>query len=166
MTTQEIIQALEEMEAQYGEMTPRLLVDLARDPSNVFHERIFKFTDEEIADQARLDIARRILSVKYTVIIDDHLVRTVSFVRDPKLGTRVQGYVNLSQVDPHSQQAKGVLTRELACIEALIDRVYGIAQRLGLTTEFAAALMRIALKYQPKAKTRKAMAGVSRRGLA
>jgi hypothetical protein len=155
MTTQETIQALEEMEAQYGEMTPRLLVDLARDPDNVFHERIFKFSDEEIADQARLDIARRILSVKYSVVIEDHVVRTVSFVRDPKCGTRAQGYINLNQVEPHSQQAKEVLARELACIEALIERVYGIAQRLGLAKQFATSLMRIARRYQPKTKAPK-----------
>jgi hypothetical protein len=160
MTTEEIIQALEEMEAQHGEMTPQLLVTLARDPSNVFHERIFKLSDEEIADQARLDIARRILSVKYSVFIEDRMVRTVSFVRDPKCGIRVQGYINLSQVKPHSQQAKGVLTRELACIEALIERVYGIAQRVGLAAEFAAALMRIAQKHQTRAKTPKKMTAV------
>jgi hypothetical protein len=155
MTTEEIIQALEEMEAQHWQMTPELLVNLARDPANVFHERIFKSSDEELADQARLDIARRILSVKYTVVVEGHMVRTVCFVRDPKLGIRVQGYVNLNQTKPHSQEAKRVLARELACIEALIDRVHGIAQRLGLATEFAAALMRIGKKYQTRAKTRK-----------
>jgi hypothetical protein len=133
MTNQEKIRLLEELKNEHGGvLTPRIVIDAARDPTYPMYS-LFPWNDAAIGDAHRLNIARRLIaSLTITTTHAGRIVTTVAYVRAPQAEARVQGYVSISEIAQSRNDTRAVLLNELSAIEARIMRAIKIAAALNV----------------------------------
>ena len=102
---------LEKLWKKKGEIKPEDLVKDAQDPKSPFHND-FSWDDRELAEQARLQIARKILGeFRFEKVRRNTLLMCPMFRRDPSKG-RKQGYVMIPEVK--KQQNREIVSWELS----------------------------------------------------
>lgn len=134
MTKKKLAQIRSEIAAleHGGRLTPRAVVDAARDPKSALHDQ-FEWDDTVAAEKWRLDQARDIItSVKITVTVDKRTLSVVRYTRDPKqVGTNEQGYVSLDSIKRRPADVAALLEYELTRLDAILDRVRDLITALG-----------------------------------
>ena len=130
-----IVDALLELENQFGQITPELVVEAAGDPASPLHKH-FEWNNEIAGEQHRIDQARNLItSVKVQIEIRRRVVTAVRYVHDVRLTPREQGYVNVQQVD-EAGIAEATVEAEIKRVTALIERGRNIAASLDREREF------------------------------
>jgi hypothetical protein len=112
---------LAELHAKHGNITPEMVVTDARDPRSPLHAR-FDWDDSTAAEAYRIIQARVLIkTIRYeTRIVHTPPMRIPSYVRDPKLAGRVQGYIAVPRTE--KEAARDFLVDEL-------DRAMGLLRR-------------------------------------
>lgn len=134
--TEEQVHRLLEIQKRDGVMTPRAVVEDAKDPTSPLHSE-FDW-DLERSAQAYWEVRARSLIQSVRVVQSQEVesVRSIRyegpvFVRDPDLPSGQQGYlpVDLIRLDP--DKAHRVLVAEFKRIASLIERARELAEVLG-----------------------------------
>jgi hypothetical protein len=134
---------LAEMEKD-GRITPRRLVDAARNETHPLHKD-FIWDDRTAAEKHRLDRAREIIqSVRVIVTTDTQRISSVGYVRDPSVGPHAQGYVSVARLQTDSDMAYEALQHEAGRIAALVERARQFAVVVNLEDELEDILRSIA----------------------
>lgn len=121
---------LKKLSDRHGRITPEIVVEAARDPSSPLH-REFDWNDPTAAHAARLDRARQLITtITVMVIRRKERITSVFYVRDPRRGSKEQGYVSLSAPDLRRNDATDIMMSELDRCEAAIDRARGVVSVL------------------------------------
>jgi hypothetical protein len=131
--------------AAEGDLTPRRVVQEARDPESPLHNE-FDFSDVQGAAQLWWEQQARVLIERYRVYVypvrgKGEPTRVPVFVRNPDAAAREQGYVSVADMD--EDQASRALTQELERIESHITRGWALAQQWGLQRKFRTAMRRV-----------------------
>ncbi len=143
----EVLDALKSL-ADQGDLTPRRVVDEARDPQSPLHGE-FNW-DSQVAAQQYWEWQARKLIERFHVY-----VRTISaadpvsvqvFVRDPLMAPMKQGFVEVAKMT--RAEAVQSLKQEVTRLEGHMQRTWGLATAWKLRREFLRALdrMRASLK--------------------
>jgi hypothetical protein len=131
--------------ANGNRLTPEAVVAAARDAGHPLHDE-FNWDDKSAAEQQRLDTARQIIrSVQINIKMDNRVISSVCYVRDPKAAYKEQGYVAMSQSRRQKEEAHQILMGELARVESAIRRSRQIAAVLNLSDELEELLERIVI---------------------
>ena len=126
---QQAIRALEED----GRLSPEIVVKAATNPKSPLH-KYFEWDDSKAAESYRIQQARQIIKiVSYETKVDDIVVQSVSYVRDPAMEHKEQGYVSLEQLKAEPENAMVMVLSELARAEALLSRAEILAKVLDLS---------------------------------
>jgi hypothetical protein len=136
-----------------GRVTPRGMVDAAKDDAHPLHGQ-FDWDDARVADQHRMAVARQLLT-KVGYIGKDvrgRIVPTQYFVHEP--GVEQQSYVPLSAVARDKKQSYALLLEEMARIESLIRRAQRIADVVNMRDDLD-ALLEAAVVTRAKAEQKK-----------
>jgi hypothetical protein len=146
MNLQERRQILESIRASNGgRLTASLVVRAATDPKHPFHKQLL-WDNEACGHRYRLIQARKIIkSVQVDIKIENRIVSTIRYVRDPDVPTNQQGYISLSEVQRRSQQAQDVLMLYLDRIEHLIRSAREVADAIGLGEDLQQLLLQTVL---------------------
>ena len=127
---------LEELAAtNEGRITPAMVVEDARKDDSPLHDK-FNWNIEEAAMSHWLSTARAIIrSVRVIVRTSKSIVRAPFYVRDPDAARNEQGYVALTSVRGHEDQAREVLVTQFSRAAAALRRAHEVAAVLELTDE-------------------------------
>jgi len=126
---------LSEVERKHGALTPGALVREASEPSHPWHYR-FDWDDASAAHAHRLDQARVFIrQVRFNVVTETQVFRSVSYVRNPNLDSWEQGYVKIVELKTDRERATSALLAEFDRVAALLKRSRDIAGTLGLSQE-------------------------------
>lgn len=106
-----------------GLITPAGVRDAARDRRNPLHGQ-FNWNKDQAAEQHWLDTARRLIKRYVTVEVFDlpRKITTVSYVRDPDLPAKAQGYVSLTSEGMDQDRAVKVMLAEIERCANAIER--------------------------------------------
>lgn len=127
-----------------GNLTPRRVVQEARNPKSPLHRAWPWLWNQKAAAQKWLEQQARVLIESYRVVVTvravpiEHRGRVVAFIRDPRAAPDQQRYVASSR--PRGKVAQEVLDHELQRIVGYVERGWGIAQQLGLETQYVTRL--------------------------
>ena len=136
---EEAIRALE----RGGRLTPESVVAAARDPQSPLHDR-FEWDDTAAANAWRLVQARQLIrSVHVNVTVDDRVISTVHYVRDPMVEAEDQGYVSVDQLRSEPDNARAMLRYEVSRALACLQRAEDLAAVLGVQAEVQASVRRL-----------------------
>jgi hypothetical protein len=123
-----IAKAIAALRDKGGRVTPRRIVDAARDPKHVLHSE-FNWNDKEAADAHRLDVARHLIRYVTITTVDYNVpIRTPVYVRDTAAAPNEQSYVTLSSIA--KQDAEATMLNELQRCESAIMRARGVVSVL------------------------------------
>lgn len=123
---------LKRIEIKYGKVTPDLLIKESQRPNAVCHKD-FTWDDAAAGIKCRRQEAREIIhSVEIEYRLEDRVVRTVKYVRDPECPPGEQGYVSVQSLHGHKEQARAALAAEFEKVEAQLNRARDLAVALGL----------------------------------
>lgn len=118
-----------------GRLTPDAVVQDAKSAKSPLHDQ-FEWDDSEAARQWRLQQARDLIrSVRIEIEVNERIVSTVCYVRDPRAASEEQGYVEVQKLRTEADLAREAMLRELASASALVMRVQGLAEVLGMVSE-------------------------------
>lgn len=119
-----------------GRITPRALVDAARDPDSPLHS-FFEWDDSEAAEKYREMQARTLLrSCTRREVIHKRRVEIPMYVRDPDCDTTEQGYVETAKIRTDEDAARDLLVAEFKRATALIARARALSAFFELEAEF------------------------------
>jgi hypothetical protein len=136
--SKQLLKALEALRDQDGILRPESVVAAAKDPASPLHN-YFTWDDVEAAHKYRLDQARALIrSVKIEITVEERVVKSVAYVRDPGLPAHAQGYTPVASIRPRSEVAYEVVAAELARAESALERAHKVADVLGLDAEISA----------------------------
>jgi hypothetical protein len=126
-----------------GRLTPRDLVDAARDPSSPLHSE-FEWDDGKAADDWRIEQARRLIrSVKVMVDEETVTIALPRYVRDTARENDEQGYVTVEQIRREPQNAAALLRYEFGRAATHCRRALAIAEAVGIKDDAAKVLASI-----------------------
>lgn len=129
--------------ANDGRITPRLVVEDARDPESALHA-CFEWDDSVAGEKYRIMQARALIRSVPLVIKENRVtIRSVAYVRDPESPPRDQGYVEVMKIKSDRDAAVEVLTSELRRSEAGFIRSRHLAVVLGMEEEVDEILERL-----------------------
>lgn len=135
------LQALKELESQFGVVRARDLVDQARSKKHPLHNDGFIWDDRKAADEHRLDRARQIIALVRTVVtVNSMQIKTVGYVRDPSLNGDEQGYIAVSKLRTDEDRAREALLAEAVRIQSMLERARELADALDMRAELNALL--------------------------
>jgi hypothetical protein len=128
-----IKRAIEETANDDGIVTADAVVDAARNKNSPLHDE-FEWDDSVAGHQYRLDQARSLIrEVRYISLdVTESVIKTVAYVRDPRLPPKTQGYVSLQSVSRNKKLAADVVMAELNRCEAALNRANDVATILGI----------------------------------
>lgn len=148
---------LAELEARgKGVLTPRAVVEDAKDPSSPLHDQ-FTWDVKKAAYQYWLDEARAVIvSVQYISQTETTVVRSVFYHRDPNAAGTEQGYVSVPTLRSDADMARKSLVDTFRSIGDDLRRARQYALALGLEHEVEALLsgvveLRDRLSSEPRA---------------
>jgi flagellar basal body rod protein FlgC len=124
-----------------GVLTPRAVVEAARNPESALHDR-FTWDDDKAADQWRLEQARQLIrSVTVDIVRSRVTINAVAYVpQADKKSAKAQGYRRTTDVADSEVLARATMAAELKAARAYLARAETLAEALGLVEETAAAL--------------------------
>jgi len=130
-----IRQALMELRAEDGSLSPDVVEAAAKDPESPLHH-YFEWDDSVAGRAYRLQQAARLIrTVKIEVIVESKKVVTPLYVNSPK-SSEVGRYLPVTTVRDDAVMAHGVLLDELSRIESAIRRARALASVLDFEPEF------------------------------
>ena len=132
----------DEIEARDGSVTPRAIVEDAKDPDSPFHAE-FDWDVDRAAQAHWEDVARSLIRrIKLPEIVQDEAfvakvtVKAVpAYVHDPDVPANVQSYISLDRVRQDPDKAHRLLCAEFSRIAGLLARVYSLADALNRTDD-------------------------------
>ena len=141
---QDVVEAINDL-AKSGRITPEDVVTEAEDVNSPLHH-LFEWDDGEAAHRYRLDQARHLIrSVKVHIKVDNRVIKSVAYVRDPDAEAREQGYVSIFKIPTKSDLAREVMHSELGRVISSLTRARAIADSLGLLEDIEDLLERVTL---------------------
>jgi len=115
-----------------GKITPRMVVDAARDDNSPLHD-YFEWNDSEAAEKYREMQARTLLrSVPLKVKTTSTKFEVSEYIRDPEAKPEDQGYVQVTALRPQEDLARDALVAEFDRVAANLRRARAYAQYFGL----------------------------------
>ena len=137
------INILQELEQQYGHVTPEHVIDTARATDHAWHHR-FTWDDAVAAHRHRVDQARTLIrSVRYEVRIENKVLSSIAYIHDPDAAADEQRYVSVARVATDVDRARAALIAEFARVAAMLRRARDLAGVLGLSDRIAEAVDQI-----------------------
>ena len=145
--------------ANGGRLTAEIVVQDAQQEDSPLHGK-FDWNVEQAAMKHWLSTARAIIrSVRVVVHRNKMILRAPFYVRDPEANSDEQGYVALTSVRSHEEQARIVLVSEFSRAASALRRAHEIAAVLDLTEEVESLLngisglqQRVAEQAPPEAR--------------
>lgn len=134
--TEELQAALREIAAaNAGRLTPETVVDIARSEASPLH-RYFEWDTAKAAEAYRLDQARTLIrSVRVEIHTESRVIRTVAYVRDPRLPHDEQGYVAVAEIRGDADLAREALLSEFSRAASVLGRARELAAAFGLADQ-------------------------------
>lgn len=127
---------------EHGELTPRTIVEDARNVESPLHE-LFQWDDKVAAEQQRLHTARTVIrSVVITVTTTNATIRAPLYVRDPDAAP-AQGYRSVEALRQDEAVARQALITELNRAAGTLMRAQRVAAALNLVDELEILTQRI-----------------------
>jgi hypothetical protein len=126
-----LAEALAQVETRAGTITPDAVVHAAEVPTNPLHG-YFEWDDSKAGHAYRVDQARNLIrSVKVQVTVEDRVLSTVCYVRDPSVPGDEQGYITIKRLrlGGHGSVVHGSVWQGLgkAVERDLIAALHGVA---------------------------------------
>jgi hypothetical protein len=149
--TKEARECILSLQDKQGRIDPDQVIAEAKKKSSPLHD-LFEWDLEKAAYTAWVERARDLIQVARVERWNESThsyVKTVAFVRDPRVPTTKQGYVLTERARTQPQLAHAVLVNEVKQIKALVERLIGLASYFGMETE-AAALLKCVNKFSSK----------------
>lgn len=127
-----------------GELSPAIVVDDARSSDSPLHE-YFEWDDAVAAEKYRHVIARGLIaSVRIERLVDEKVVRSVAWVRNPDKAGNEQGYAAVEDIRLDRKRAWKAMLYEIQCAESRMRRARMLAKDLGFEEEVDAILAAMA----------------------
>lgn len=129
---EKMVAALAELEDRQGRITPKRLVEAAREESHVFHSK-FEWDDSIAAEKHREATARSIISTWSPYRVTEGTVqrREIRYVRDVTLPVSKQGYINVTRITDEDQK-RATLIEEFSRAAASLQRAHDVAHVLNM----------------------------------
>jgi len=135
--------------AKYGLLSPEIVEREARSPSSPLHSE-FEWDDALAGLHHRWEQARRLIrSVRVIVTVNRVQVKSVAYVRDPRVPVARQAYVSTEDAAKNNAIRYGVLDGEIKRAEAAIHRTLNVCAALGLEKD-AKRLLSAILRFRKK----------------
>jgi len=127
---------LEEIAARTGgRLTPEDAIEDAKDPESPLHPH-FTWDDSEAAQKQRLYEARTLIrSVRVTTVVNQTVMRTIAYVRDPSRPGDEAGYISTAVLRTEEDLARAALVEEFGRAAAAMRRALEVARALSLESE-------------------------------
>lgn len=127
---------LEEIaERNAGRLTPEDAIEDARDPESPLHPH-FTWDDSEAAKKQRLYEARMLIrSVRVTTVVNQTVMRTIAYIRDPAKASDEAGYVSVAVLRTDEDLARAALVEEFGRAAAAMRRALEVAKALSLEAD-------------------------------
>lgn len=121
--------------ANGGTLTPREIVDVARDEDSPLHW-FFEWDDSTAAELYRHEQARTLVrSFNIEVRINKTIVTLPKYVRDPSVGASAQGYIETARIRTDEDIRRDVLLQEFERAGTALRRARKLADYFGCTDE-------------------------------
>lgn len=134
---------MEEIQNAKGRLTAEGLVRKARDPEHPLHDE-FEWDDSVAGHAYRVYQARQLIqSVRVDIEIEDRVVSTVAYVRDPVQAHNKQGYVAVKQLRSEPESALAMLQVEFQRVASSLERAESLAEALRLKPDVVAIATRV-----------------------
>ena len=131
-----IAEELKKIQDADGRLTPDAVIEAAQDENHPLHDR-FDWNDSTAAHNWRRQQARQLIqSVKIEYQSDDRIIAAPVYVRDMTVENGEQGYIDAARLLGKRDLAIEVLRREIARVEAALERAYGAAAILKIDDEY------------------------------
>lgn len=139
--SQAVRDRLTSLENEHGRLSPRIVVDDARQKDSPLHG-MFEWDVKKAALRHWLHRARVIL---HSVRVIQHAPEVVTlraphYVRDPHAPSREQGYVSVLELQKDPAAARESLRIEFSRVEGALTRARSVAGVLGLEAEIEALI--------------------------
>lgn len=132
--------ALLMLEDRTGRLTPRAVVDAARDENHPLHGE-FEWDDTVAAEAYRLDQARQLIAdVRVEVVTSTLPIGGVAYVRDPSKLFNEQGYRSTGALLGERDQAMEAIRAEVERVSACLGRAERVASTLGAPLDVVSML--------------------------
>lgn len=119
-----------------GKITPRELVEAARDDANPLHD-YFEWDDTVAGEKYREMQARALIrSCVLKFKVENRRVEVPRYVRDPDVDGTEQGYVEVARLRTEADSARDVMVKEFQRAASLITRARKLAHYFDLVDEF------------------------------
>lgn len=127
------IERVRQLESARGEVTPRAVVEDAKDKSSPLHE-LFEWNKVKAAEAHWLQTAREVIgSVTLIVTTTEHTIKTPHYVRDPDANG--QGYRSVTALRTDPASAREALISTLQVAAGHLRRAQDLAQPLGMQAD-------------------------------
>jgi hypothetical protein len=118
-----------------GRLTPEDAIMDARDPESPLHPH-FTWDESEAAHKQRLYEARTLIrSVRVTTVVNQTVMRTIAYVRDPSKASDEAGYIATAVLRTEQDLARAALVEEFSRAAAAMRRALEVARALSLEGE-------------------------------
>lgn len=140
MTTEARLRLLALSASNAGRLTPEAVVKEARKDTSPLHQ-YFEWDDRKAAYTARLETARRLITeVRLHEVDRSYTLKSVMYVRDPRLESSEQGYISIVEARDDANLSRQILQQEIRRVESMITRAREVADALQLDDEFERVL--------------------------
>lgn len=115
-----------------GRLTPEDVITDAKDEDSPLHPHL-TWDDGEAAHKQRLYEARALIrSVRVTTIVNQTVMRTIAYVRDPSKASDEAGYISTAFLRTEADLARAALIEEFSRAAAAMRRALEVAKALSL----------------------------------
>ena len=141
-----------------GRLTPEDAINDARDEESPLHPH-FTWDDSEAAHKQRRYEARQLIrSVRVMTVVNQTVMRTIAYVRDPSKPSDEAGYIATAILRTEEDLARAALVEEFSRAAAAMRRALDVARALHLEGEVKHQIEEIeALKSRVISSVRVAM---------
>lgn len=145
---QDVEARLRRLQDRHGRITPRSVVDDARNPESPLHG-FFEWDDSKAAEAYRLDQARALIRGCPVVVTHETVtIRPQAYLRDPDRAANEQGYVSFARIMSSDERRHAAMQAECDRVRSMVARARRIAMVCGLGEEFNAFLTALAVEYR------------------
>jgi len=143
----EINDYLIQLQKKHGTLTPEIVVSDARRKDSPLHG-CFVWDVKKAAHEHWLDTARQLIrSVRVVIVQDNKVLKAPYFVRDPRMGSKEQGYAATAELRGDADLAREVVADECARAASAFRRAQEVANALGVESDVLDLISRtVALK--------------------
>lgn len=113
-------------------LTPKAVVDRAKDPENPMH-KMFEWDNKIAGARYRLQQARALISdFEVLVEVDERTYNLNEFVEQPQKQNKQQGYTSIHKLVDNKRLARDCVNRQLTIARTYADKSRDFALYLGL----------------------------------